>query len=151
MRQSRWADWVEPAHEDAELSLIPTFGIRAWSAQSTCADVHPHGPMPSGTNLCCMACHKSGREKHRSLRRTATDQLKIDRWKPPEEGDQWSHPDAAEPTRYAPPTPDRKLDRQAWRDIYFGRAAAPDGFELDPMKRGYLKPIDPARIPHATS
>lgn len=146
MSKRRWADWVEPAHTKAELTLMPIFGVRAWSPQSTCADVHPHGKMPSGTRCCCMACHQTGQEKHPDLRTTATDQLALARWEPPDGVDEWSYPDAAEPTRYVPPAPEVKLDRRAWRDIYYGRVPAPEGYELDPMNRGYLKPIDPARI-----
>lgn len=146
MRRSRWADWVEPAHTEAELDLVPIFGIRAWSAASDCRDVHPHGPIPAGSRCCCMACHRSGREKHPALRETAADRLRVARWEPPEEGDQWTRPDSAEPTRYDPPTPGKKLTRDEWRAIQYGRAEAPPGFELDPMKRGYLRPIDPARI-----
>jgi hypothetical protein len=47
----------------------PAFGCKAWANTSTCADVHPNGPIPKGSLLCCMACHKGGKEGHPGLKR----------------------------------------------------------------------------------
>lgn len=33
-----------------------------------CSDIHPNGPMPTGTHCCCAACHKTGIEGHPALR-----------------------------------------------------------------------------------
>lgn len=85
-----------------KLRLEPIFGPKAWSASSTCDDVHPRGPIPSGSRCCCMVCHQTGVESHPDLKETLEDKLALLSWKPPEGGDQWSEFDLAEPTTYEP-------------------------------------------------
>jgi hypothetical protein len=94
------------------LTLEPIFGPKAWGANSTCADVHPGGPIPAGSRCCCMHCFETGVEHHPDLRETAADKVNIRNWRPTDEAgnptpDQWSIADTAEPTRYRPD------DRQA--------------------------------------
>lgn len=45
-----------------EPRLLVIYGLKAWTSRSSCADVHPHGPIPRGSQCCCAACHKSGRD-----------------------------------------------------------------------------------------
>jgi hypothetical protein len=57
----------------SEPDLIVVYGCKAWGANSTCADVHPNGPIPDGSRHCCGSCHKSGIEWHPALQPTALD------------------------------------------------------------------------------
>lgn len=53
-------------------SLVPMFGSSCKPlTQLTCDDVHPHGPIPVGSTLCCMApdCHRSGMDHAKALQR----------------------------------------------------------------------------------
>lgn len=65
--------------------LQPTFGCRAWSGTSTCDHVHPHGPIPRGSVMCCMACHKSGVDHLKVLQITAADMPRPEPKPAPEE------------------------------------------------------------------
>src|SRR6185437_2440 len=110
-----WAQAIE------RLTLEPIFGQRAWTPRSTCENVHPRGPMPKGTNCCCMACHRTGRERHPLLAIDAEDRLKIQKWNPPEGGDPWSENDRAKATRYQKPAdPKAKKTRTQKRAEKYG-------------------------------
>lgn len=50
----------------ATFGLVVTWGSSA-KAKPTCDDIHPRGPMPAGSRLCCWACHASGMDGHPSL------------------------------------------------------------------------------------
>lgn len=97
----------------ARLTIEPIFGPTAFGADSTCDDVHPHGPIPSGHRRCCMVCHRTGVENHPYLRCSAEDKAALAAWKPPESGDQWSEPDWAplKPRRTEPAAITRKARR----------------------------------------
>lgn len=47
--------------------LLVSFGAGC-KAKPTCEDVHPRGPIPRGSNLCCFDCHQSGVDDHPFLR-----------------------------------------------------------------------------------
>jgi hypothetical protein len=91
-RKNPWVDYVTPdlSHRHAP-DLVPVFGVKTFDATTTCKDIHPHGPIPSGSRCICMGpCHKSG-----------VDALVRDHTKPGNgqlrEG--WDMP---EPTKYLP-------------------------------------------------
>lgn len=135
------------------LRLEPTFGQSAWTRCSTCGNVHPRGPIPSGSKLCCMACHRTGVERHPALKESARDRIRLQKWVPADGRDEWSgiEADMAMPTKYGgAPKAAIKLTRVDWRDIQYGRKAAPPGYEIDPMNRGFLRPMDPDAI-HAAA
>jgi len=46
--------------------LVPLFPVNGFTPESPCPH---HGPLPEGSALCCMACHKSGMDDHPAIRR----------------------------------------------------------------------------------
>lgn len=46
--------------------LVPLFPIGGFSPGSTCPH---HGPLPEGSALTCMVCHRSGMDQHPAYRR----------------------------------------------------------------------------------
>ena len=78
---SRWRHWTEPASSPPrsafmialEPRLMPIFGPRSFTPQTTCDDIHPSGPVPTGSANVCMSCHKSGIDSHPRLRTTGLD------------------------------------------------------------------------------
>jgi hypothetical protein len=95
MARSLWSDYVPPSPK-APPQLVPIFGPKAFTPATTCRDIHPHGPIPPGSVLCCAACHASGVE-HLVSGHTKPGNGQI--------RDEWQ---AATPTAYAPPpTPGR--------------------------------------------
>lgn len=67
-RINEWDGWQSTAEREATPRLEPVFGCKPYTPQTTCADIHPGGKIPRGSNCCCMAvdCHKSGQD-HRQL------------------------------------------------------------------------------------
>jgi hypothetical protein len=136
------------------LTLEPIFGPCPWSHLSTCQQVHPRGDIPSGSKCCCMACHRTGVEKHAAFRETAAGMLRLKEWQPEGGKDEWSpEADRPEPTRYeGPPKPEPVLTRKQKRDIKYGRNgdAPPDPCSarppIDDMRRGFLPPMAPDQI-----
>lgn len=62
----------DPSRRHPGFSLVPMFGPSCKPLTLlTCEDVHPHGPIPEGSRLCCMApdCHKSGMDHRKALQR----------------------------------------------------------------------------------
>jgi len=54
--------------EDFPPALLLSFGVGTTPlALLTCDDVHPRGPIPAGSTLCCAVCHKSGLDDHPAL------------------------------------------------------------------------------------
>jgi len=47
-------------------TLVPLFPVLAYSTTSECPH---HGPIRSGSVLCCMVCHRSGQDDHPALQR----------------------------------------------------------------------------------
>lgn len=80
----------------------------------------PHrGPIPEGSSLVCMVCHRSGMDASPLMRETAADKLRVKGWEPEGGKDQWGH--ATEATAYEgerekTATPTRKQRRAAFRD-----------------------------------
>lgn len=66
MKRALRAEGSGPATAPFRLVLI--WGGSA-KAKPTCADIHPRGPIPVGSKLCCFACDKSGMDGHPSLQR----------------------------------------------------------------------------------
>ncbi len=60
--------------------LTPTYGCRAWTPQSTCQQVHPHGPIPRGAHVYCEACSITGIEGHPVFHRDAIDRNGDRQW-----------------------------------------------------------------------
>lgn len=115
------------------IKLEPIFGPKTWGADSTCRDVHPHGPMPEGSRCCCMACHKSGVEWHRALKITPQDEERLKNYVPRDEDgnpirDQWSERDepATNPTKYEPAAPMSTKERKKAKRKAFGKPTDPD-------------------------
>lgn len=97
-RENPWDHW-RPHGGGKAPELIPVFGVKAFSAASTCGDIHPGGPIPSGSRCVCMGpCHRSGVDHFPAVRghTKAGDGTIRDEWASS------SGPVAAEPTRYAP-------------------------------------------------
>lgn len=89
MSRAAWKDWMPPDPAPPP-ELVPIFGVRTFDAQTTCKDIHPHGPIPSGSRCCCMACHSSGVEaRTRTHIKPGNGQIR----------EEWQTP---EPTRYTP-------------------------------------------------
>lgn len=103
-------------HDNRErLSLVPLFPIAAFTPQSSC----PHKtPIPDGSSLYCVVCHDTGMRHHPALKRTAADIVAERNWKPPEDGDQWSDQDLAEPTVYEGKTGPPKTRREQRAAMY---------------------------------
>lgn len=90
-RRNPWLDYVPPTPAPPP-ELMPVFGAQVgWSPDRTCADVHPGGPIPSGSLCVCMVCSRSGVE-HRTRDHTKPGDGQL------REG--WQTPEA---TVYAPP------------------------------------------------
>jgi hypothetical protein len=90
-RRNPWSEWVPPSDLPPP-ELTPVFGVKTFDATTTCADIHPHGAIPSGSKCICMACHKSGVE-HRVISHIKPGNGQI------REG--WQT--AEQPTKYTPP------------------------------------------------
>lgn len=56
-----------------EPRLEPLFGILPFTPKTTCLQIHPHGPIPRGSKVVCMGCHRTGIEGNRVFRRDAMD------------------------------------------------------------------------------
>lgn len=63
-----------------EPKLTPTYGCRAWSRESSCEHVHPHGPIPSGSRVYPECCSKTGIENHPIFHRDALDRNGDRQW-----------------------------------------------------------------------
>jgi hypothetical protein len=87
--------------------LTPLFPIAAYVPTSGCAH---KGPMPRGTLLCCMICHRSGVDGHPALQRDrATD----------------PKPEAKAPPLSSEPAKPMKETRKQKRARIFGKSANP--------------------------
>ncbi len=60
--------------------LVPTYGCRPWTAQSSCKDVHPHGPIPRGSKVYPECCGITGIEGHPVFHRDAIDRNGDRQW-----------------------------------------------------------------------
>ncbi|QEH38666.1 hypothetical protein OJF2_72720 [Aquisphaera giovannonii] len=49
-----------------EVRLVPLFPVGPFTPTSRCPH---HGPIPKGSDLCCMVCLQSGHDDHPDLRR----------------------------------------------------------------------------------
>lgn len=69
-----WAQDHGAERAFGEPELWPAFGpLPGFTPDRPCQAIHPT-PIPKGSLLCCMACHRSGVDGHRALKRSkATD------------------------------------------------------------------------------
>lgn len=63
-----------------EPHLTPTYGCRAWSRESSCADVHPRGMPDKGSKVYLECCSKTGIEGHPIFSRDAVDRNGDRKW-----------------------------------------------------------------------
>lgn len=59
---------------------MPMFGVRSFTPQTKCKDIHPRGPLPPGSKLICMCGHESGQDSHPRLRYDALDRNSERKW-----------------------------------------------------------------------
>lgn len=73
VRQSA-IEWADSQGQVAYIhgpELTPIFGCQpGFTPQTTCANIHPNGPIPHGSGNCCMAGHESGMDHHPALKRS---------------------------------------------------------------------------------
>ena len=88
----RWTDFFDPL--PGEPYLEPLFVAREWTPHVVCH--HDSIPLPEGSRLCCMVCHRSGRDGSRKLTITRED---LDVCESKTFDDQWgcSNPTVLEP------------------------------------------------------
>ncbi len=63
-----------------EPQLVPTYGCKAWTRQSSCKDVHPNGPIPRGSKVYPECCGITGIEGHPIFHRDAIDRNGDRQW-----------------------------------------------------------------------
>jgi hypothetical protein len=91
--------------------LEPLFPVGHYTPSSRCPH---HGPIPRGSDLCCMICHQSGQDGHPALQ-----------WDPtPERADRDARSDWAAtgpaPAKRAGQPPEKETRRQRRRRLFDG-------------------------------
>ena len=126
--QRRGPDYAVLVHgQPREPKLVMAFGPKSISAAMTCADVHPNGPIPEGSRLCCTVCGRTGIDDHPRLRRDAMDRNGQREWpRPDPRPDPDARPDGG--TGKAPRRPGSTAStRKERRAAKFGdQSAQPD-------------------------
>jgi len=70
-RQEERGELADTPRKPRLPTLVPLFPASAYDPMSPCPH---HGPIPDGSVLCCMVCHRSGMDDHPALQRDrATD------------------------------------------------------------------------------
>lgn len=134
MGLSNWGEWRQPYNPPTHVPYPePIFGVKAWGANSTCDDVH-HGPIPAGSNNCCMSCHTTGHDGHPDLSVTPKDEQDLKVWVPDTEDgrDRWSDD----------PSPESQMTRKQRRQAHAKFDRPMDPFKLAKLvDSGTAKPV----------